>query len=83
MWDRVSQSKIPKTQTHTIMNREVSSIPISLSLFDDKHYYLWAVRMEAYLDVCDLWEAVEDVYEVPPLLDNPMVAQIKNHKERK
>ena len=65
------------------MNTEGSSIPISLPLFDGKHYHLWAVRMEAYLDVCDLWEAVEDVYEVPPLLDNPMVAQIKNHKERK
>lgn len=65
------------------MNPKGSSIPIALSLFDGKNYHFWAVRMEAYLDVCDLWEAVEDVYEVPPLLDNPMVAQIKNHKERK
>ena len=46
------------------MNTEGSSIPISLPLFDGKHYHLWAVRMEAYLDVCDLWEAVEDVYVV-------------------
>jgi hypothetical protein len=31
----------------------------------------------------DLWEAIERVYEVPTLLDNPTVAQIKNHIEKK
>ncbi|KHN22551.1 hypothetical protein glysoja_045992, partial [Glycine soja] len=39
--------------------------------------------IEAYLEAGDLWEAVEDVYEVEPLPDNPTIAQIKNHKERK
>jgi len=40
--------------------------------------------MEAYLNACDLWEAInEDLYKVPTLLDNATVAQIKNHKERK
>ncbi|KAL6329730.1 hypothetical protein AAG906_035378 [Vitis piasezkii] len=39
--------------------------------------------MEAYLDALDLWEAVEDDYDVPLLLDNPTMAQVKNHKERK
>ena len=65
------------------MNPEGSSIPLTLPLFDGKSYHLWAFRMEAYLEAGDLWEAVEDVYKVKPLSDNPTVAQIKNHKERK
>jgi predicted aspartyl protease len=39
--------------------------------------------METYLEALDLWEAVEEDYEVHPLPNNPKVAQIKNHKERK
>ncbi|XP_010658657.1 retrovirus-related Pol polyprotein from transposon RE1 [Vitis vinifera] len=39
--------------------------------------------MEAYLDAVDLWEAVEDDYDIPLILDNPTMAQVKNHKERK
>ena len=31
----------------------------------------------------DLWEAVEEDYEVPPLPENPTMAQIKNHKAKK
>jgi len=31
----------------------------------------------------DLWEAVEEDYEVPPLPNNPTMAQLKYHKERK
>ncbi|KOM37032.1 hypothetical protein LR48_Vigan03g041300 [Vigna angularis] len=39
--------------------------------------------MEAYLEALDLWEAIEEDYEILPLPDNPIVAQIKNHKEKK
>nr|KYP52898.1 hypothetical protein KK1_025097 [Cajanus cajan] len=39
--------------------------------------------MEAYLEALDLWEAIEEDYEVLPLPDNPTVAQIRSHKERK
>jgi hypothetical protein len=39
--------------------------------------------MEVFLDANDLWEAVEEDYEVAPLPANPTVAQMKNHKERK
>ncbi|GAA0169217.1 hypothetical protein LIER_40723 [Lithospermum erythrorhizon] len=31
----------------------------------------------------DLWEAVEEDYKVPPLIDNCTMAQVRNHKERK
>jgi hypothetical protein len=39
--------------------------------------------MSTYLEAVDLWDAVEEDYEVQPLPANPTVAQMKNHKERK
>ncbi|XP_049362599.1 uncharacterized protein LOC125827335 [Solanum verrucosum] len=39
--------------------------------------------METYLKSLDLWEAVEEDYEINPLPNNPTVAQIKSHKEKK
>ena len=36
-----------------------------------------------YLEALELWEAVEEDYEVHPLPNNPTMGQIKNHKERK
>jgi len=36
--------------------------------------YLWAVRMESYLEALDVWEAIEEDYDVPPLLNNPTMA---------
>ena len=35
------------------------------------------------MEALDLWEAMEEDYEVHPLPNNPTMAQIKNHKERK
>ncbi|XP_048140232.1 uncharacterized protein LOC125316265 [Rhodamnia argentea] len=51
-------------------------------VFDGENYQAWAVRMQAYLEGCDFWEAVEQDYEVAPLPDNPTINQIKLHKER-
>jgi len=51
-------------------------------VFDGINYQVWVVRMETYLDANDQWEAIADTYEVPPLLDNPTIAQIKNNKEK-
>jgi len=48
-------------------------------VFDGDNFQIWAARMEAN----ELWEAVEEDYEVLPLPTNPSVAQIKTHKERK
>eukprot|EP00257_Ricinus_communis_P019052 XP_015577922.1 uncharacterized protein LOC107261659 [Ricinus communis] len=39
--------------------------------------------MEAYFDAIDVWEAVEQEYEIPPLPNNPTMAQIKNYRDRK
>ncbi|KAL4386225.1 hypothetical protein GQ457_09G026620 [Hibiscus cannabinus] len=39
--------------------------------FDGDNYPVWAICMETYMEVVDLWEAVEDDYEIPPLPTNP------------
>ena len=38
--------------------------------------------MEMYLEALDIWEAIEEVYEVPALPINLTMAQIKAHKEK-
>ncbi|KAA0045175.1 uncharacterized protein E6C27_scaffold30G001760 [Cucumis melo var. makuwa] len=56
---------------------------ISPLIFDGDNYQVWAVRMEAYMEALDIWEAVEEDYEIPTLPDNPTMAQIKAQKEKK
>eukprot|EP00257_Ricinus_communis_P023795 XP_015583877.1 uncharacterized protein LOC107262451 [Ricinus communis] len=65
------------------MNTEASFTAIAPPIFDGTNYSGWAVRMEAYLDAIDVWEAVEQEYEIPPLPNNPTMAQIQNHKNWK
>jgi len=65
------------------MNSEMSFTAVAPPVFDGINYQVWVVRMEAYLDANDIWEAVEQVYEVSILSDNPIVAQIKNHREKR
>ncbi|XP_071723871.1 uncharacterized protein [Rutidosis leptorrhynchoides] len=57
--------------------------PIAPIIFDRENYEIWAIRMEAHLDALDLWEAVVEDYDVPPLPGNPTMAQIKNHNGRR
>ncbi|CAL5381550.1 unnamed protein product [Camellia sinensis] len=56
--------------------------PIIPPVFTGENYQTWAVRMTAYLQAVDLWEAVEADYEIIPLPDNPTIQEIKIHKER-
>ncbi|KAL3754481.1 hypothetical protein ACJRO7_001680 [Eucalyptus globulus] len=51
-------------------------------VFTGENYQAWAVKMTAFLEGHDLWEVVDDDYEVAPLPDNPTLNQIKYHKER-
>ena len=37
----------------------------------------------AYLNANDLQKAIEEDYEIHPLLENPTLDQIKNYKQRK
>ena len=65
------------------MSSDASVNLMAPPVFDGTNYQVWVVRMEAYLDANDQWEAIENIYEVPLLLDNPTIAQMKNHKESK
>ena len=56
---------------------------LSVPVFNGDNYQTWAVRMTVHLEALDLWEAVEEYYEVPPLGDNPSINQMKIHMERK
>ncbi|XP_022927156.1 uncharacterized protein LOC111434088 [Cucurbita moschata] len=65
------------------MGGESSFSAVAPPIFDGDNYQMWAVRMETYLEALDLWEVIEEDYEVPPLPANPTVAQIKLQKEKK
>ncbi|XP_017438359.1 uncharacterized protein LOC108344424 [Vigna angularis] len=65
------------------MESQTSFTTVSVPVFDGQNYQMWVVKMEAYLDANDVWEAVEEDYEVPPLPNNLTVAQMKSHKERR
>ena len=52
-------------------------------IFDGEEYDLWVARMTTHLEALDLWEPIEEDYAVCPPPENPTVARIKNHKERK
>lgn len=65
------------------MEGESSFSSMAPPIFDGENYQMWAVRMETYLEALDLWEAVEEDYEVQPLPANPTVAQMKTQKEKK
>ncbi|KAL8096063.1 hypothetical protein AgCh_037136 [Apium graveolens] len=65
------------------MDAESGFSSIVPPVFDGNNYQTWAVRMEAYLDALDLWEAVVEDYEIHELSDNATMAQIKAQKEKK
>ena len=43
-------------------------------VFDRVNYDLWVIKMESYLESLDLWEAMEEDYDVTPLLEDPTMA---------
>nr|CAN71925.1 hypothetical protein VITISV_006194 [Vitis vinifera] len=65
------------------MTSEASLNALAPPVFDGINYQVWAIRMEANLDANDMWESVSEEYEVPPLFDNPTMAHIKLHNERR
>ena len=65
------------------MEGEACFSHITLPIFDGENYDLWEVKMQSYMESLDLWDVVEEDYEIYPLPENPTMAQIKNHKERK
>jgi len=65
------------------MDDESGFSNVAPPLFDGNNYDIWAVKMEAYLEALDIWEAIDENYEVPSLPNNPTMAQLKFHKEKK
>ena len=65
------------------MEGESSFSAVAPPVFDGDNYQIWAIRKETYLEALDLWEAIEEDYEVPPLPANPTVAQIKAQQRQK
>ncbi|XP_016566771.2 uncharacterized protein LOC107864878 [Capsicum annuum] len=60
------------------MNSETSFlIP---PIFNGENYQAWTIRMMVNLEALDLWETVEEDYEVTPLGDNPTVNPMRLHK---
>ena len=57
------------------MEAEASFSSIAPLMFDGDNYQIWAVRKETYLEPLDLWEAVEEDYEIPALPNNPTMTQ--------
>ncbi|TYI19280.1 hypothetical protein ES332_A07G154500v1 [Gossypium tomentosum] len=66
-----------------IMEAEINFSLIAPPIFDRDNYQIWTVRMETYLEAIDLWEPIEEDYEIPTLPTSPTVAQIKTQKEKK
>jgi len=56
------------------MDTEASFSQVVLPVFNGENYDLWKVRMENYLKALDVWEVVEEDYDVPQLPDNPTIA---------
>ena len=65
------------------MDSETLYTTLAPPMFDGDNYHIQVARMETPLEANDLWEAIEEDYEILPLLANLTMAQIKNQKERK
>lgn len=59
-----------------------TNISFAISIFDGENYHARVVKMLAYLEGGDIWDAEED-YDMQWFLENPTVAVIKYQKERK
>ena len=46
---------------------EESSVTAAPSIIDGDNYETWVVRMTIHLQALDVWEVVEENYEVLPL----------------
>ena len=65
------------------MQSEISLSSLAPPIFEGENYHIWAIKIESCLEAADVWKAVEEDYEIPPLPQNPTMAQIRNKKERK
>ena len=77
------QSPSSRGTYNLILEGKANFSAITHTTFDGTNYQMWVVIMGTHLEAFDLWEAVEEDYEVHALHANPTMAQMKVHKERK
>ena len=53
------------------MKAEANFSHITPLVFYEENYLLLAVKMKTYLEALDLWEVVEEDFDVTPLPNNP------------
>ncbi|KAF3664873.1 putative protein ASPARTIC PROTEASE IN GUARD CELL 2-like [Capsicum annuum] len=79
--EMLEEGIVPNASTYVSVLGACADIPLIEK--GKQNYQAWAIRMTVHLEALDLWEAVEEDYEVTPLGDNPTVNQMRHHKERK
>ena len=65
------------------MNIETPFTAVASFVFDGENYQIWAIKMVAFLEANDLWDPIEEDYEIPPLAGNPTIVYVKSHKDKK
>ncbi|KAF2324781.1 hypothetical protein GH714_016764 [Hevea brasiliensis] len=50
-------------------------------MFNGENYHIWEIKMKSYLKALNLWDAIENGADPPPLGPNPTLNQIKNFEE--
>ena len=60
-----------------------SNLIAAVPQFSGENYQIWVVKMKSYLKSMGLWEIVDEDRQVPPLIANPTIAQMKQHQEEK
>jgi len=48
-------------------------------VFSGENFEIWSVKMKSYLEASGLWNVV--MSEIPPLQEDPTVAQIRNYND--
>lgn len=57
------------------------TLPPPHHVFKAENYHLWPAKMKTYLRTQSLWDVVKSDSNPPPLSNNSILAQIKNHIE--
>ncbi|XP_047268081.1 uncharacterized protein LOC124898481 [Capsicum annuum] len=73
------KSSSPETNTFSVsclcsVSKKTPFTALAPPVFKGEGYHVMSARMEKHMEANDLWEAVEEDYEVTPLPENPTMA---------